>query len=129
MLANAYFCNFRHAVTGELCHVSFKSKANLLVHERSHTGVKPYVCNFKGCFKRFTTIGNRNDHFRRHTKNQLYQCQFKNCPKKYYRKYQLTKHIENCHNIENAQHTDSIRPVERSRNHKLAKLTNFGEEN
>jgi len=38
----------------------FRSRHNLVVHERLHTGEKPYLCRF--CEKRFLDVGNCYKH-------------------------------------------------------------------
>jgi len=76
-----------------LCTKEFNERGNLQVHQRIHSGIRPYQCQF--CPKEFTTIGNRNDHERRHVKDKPYVCTLsKNCHQRYYRKYQLSRHIQ-----------------------------------
>ncbi len=61
----------------------------------------------------FTTIGNRNDHERRHIKDKPYICNFTDhCRAKYYRKYQLVKHILSKHKSFklNKNDMDKIKP-------------------
>lgn len=81
--------------TGEpiFCNKIFNERGNLQVHHRIHSGERPYKCQY--CPKQFTTIGNRNDHERRHNQDKPYACNF--CSIKYYRKYQLTRHINRKH--------------------------------
>ena len=85
------------------CGRIFNERGNLQVHIRIHTNERPFYCRFPGCQKNFTTIGNRNDHERRHTKDKPYKCTCNPgvCFAEYYRKYQLTRHINSKHRGQN----------------------------
>ena len=49
------------------CDARFERQAHLDRHFRSHTGEKPFMCEFEGCGKRFS----RKDNCRQHTKLHL----------------------------------------------------------
>ncbi|MBW0578980.1 hypothetical protein O181_118695 [Austropuccinia psidii MF-1] len=52
----AYMCN--------TCFRAFDRPSALQIHERSHTGERPFPCPWNGCVKRFTTHGNMVKHSR-----------------------------------------------------------------
>ncbi|KNF06653.1 hypothetical protein PSTG_00527 [Puccinia striiformis f. sp. tritici PST-78] len=52
----AYMCN--------TCLRAFDRPSALQIHERSHTGERPFPCPWNGCVKRFTTHGNMVKHSR-----------------------------------------------------------------
>jgi len=48
------------------CHKAFSRLENLKIHQRSHTGERPYLCQFSGCMKCFSNSSDRAKHQRTH---------------------------------------------------------------
>ncbi|XP_054833959.1 zinc finger and SCAN domain-containing protein 21-like isoform X2 [Eublepharis macularius] len=71
-----------------VCGKCFFSSSNLIVHQRTHTGVKPYKC--LECGKSFNRSTNLTTHQRIHTGEKPYQCM--ECGKSFSRSHHLTSH-------------------------------------
>ena len=73
------------------CDVFFP-KWQMVLHIRSHTGEKPYVCDFEGCNKAFSRPGILREHKKR-THEKLLQHTCPVCEKKFYGRSVMLQHI------------------------------------
>lgn len=67
--------------------------AFLQVHERAHTGEKPFKCRVDGCDKAFATGYGLKSHTRTHTGEKPYKCPQDECGKAFKTSGDLQKHV------------------------------------
>ena len=63
------------------------------VHERAHTGEKPFKCRVEGCDKAFATGYGLKSHTRTHTGEKPYKCSHDGCGKAFKTSGDLQKHV------------------------------------
>jgi uncharacterized Zn-finger protein len=56
---------YRYVCEHPGCHKGYNSKMNLTIHERKHTGMRPFEC--EACHKTFPSNGNLKKHMFTHT--------------------------------------------------------------
>ncbi|GFS59960.1 zinc finger protein GLIS1 [Trichonephila clavipes] len=77
------------------CDKAFSRLENLKIHFRSHTGERPYHCQYIGCPKAFSNSSDRAKHQRTHQDSKPYYCQEPGCNKRYTDPSSLRKHVKN----------------------------------
>ncbi|KAK0180831.1 hypothetical protein PV327_003170 [Microctonus hyperodae] len=77
----------------EGCTKLYSTPHHLKVHERSHTGQKPYGCTHAKCEKSFSTGYSLKAHLRTHTGEKPYKCTAEPCNKSFKTSGDLLKHM------------------------------------
>lgn len=92
-----FHCSFKG------CEKSYSNKSRLIVHERTHTGIRPFICQI--CYKTFNEKGNLKTHLGFHLNQRPFICY--ECNKSYKTNGHLKDHIE-IHHLQIKKYVCSI---------------------
>ncbi|KAK8784720.1 zinc finger protein 367-like [Amblyomma americanum] len=67
----------------KVCNRVFPREKSLQAHMRTHTGEKPYTCDFPGCSRAFAQSGQLKTHQRLHTGEKPFVCSEPGCNQRY----------------------------------------------
>ncbi|KAK3090262.1 hypothetical protein FSP39_010495 [Pinctada imbricata] len=67
----------------EVCNRVFPREKSLQAHMRTHTGERPYNCDYPGCDKAFCQSGQLKTHQRLHTGEKPFMCSEQGCPSRF----------------------------------------------
>ena len=100
-----------------LCEAAFTQQCHLSDHQHTHTGAQPYACNY--CDQFFTTQSSRRRHERRIHKigvfSKDYQCSV--CCLKFSTKYSLDRHSRRHGNVEKVRGVAGASPIDNHTKH------------
>lgn len=71
----------KHKCTWADCNKEFTRRSDMVRHQRSHTGEKPFACTWPGCTRRFIQRSALTVHYRVHTGEKPHICEVESCRK------------------------------------------------
>ena len=81
------------------CNYKNKTLSTAIIHNRTHTGEKPYKCMHEGCPYASNNSSALKIHIRNHTGDKPYKCTHQGCVKKFKDSSNLRQHMNSLHKI------------------------------